>query len=396
MLKMLDSSPTDPADDTDQAHRYKQALMPENNRLFFTCTNLPESTSDNDLLMHFFLDNITLLKNLHASEERETVQSSIESWWQFFINNRRCPKEIKDRNIVLSKNAAVFTIINIISKICKPNLVDSNIISAFSKLLSNAAKDEKFALLTALSKALFTDPDKEKEISETGNIIIEHMHVMQVKIALAMLYIQASSIPKNQKLEFIIASANIEVDYKNEELVNAYNHLQIILEKARKEVSFEKSRKKNLPALVKEYSLHKQHNSSRDIISIILAIEDKCTEKQLAALAKELEKFSILYSGPKFFDVKTISSDLQHIINMIEKKLGAFDILLELKQTAQHVQGDTKTTESIAQLYQVIHHFFSAKETEQGATMDDLLNSMAQISIDCANINLIETLTPIC
>ncbi len=377
-------------------------FSPREHKVSYACTELPSSISDDDLLMHFFLDNIELLRNLDELENKDIVNLAMTHCWQSFIGSKQCTSEIKERNIVLTKSPAFLVVINVISEICRPNNIDGNVAHAFSKLLSKTAKDGKTQLLIALSKTLPCDSNEENETTETADKIIKLMQGINKQVAAAMLNINASRMSDSQKLESIVACASIKNSEASETTFTAYNNLQTILKKYNEINESKKIDKKSLPILIAQYENELERTNrvksegafpslqdQKNIAHIVSAINKKCTRENLENLATQLKKFSV--PGQAFFGSQNTASSLQEIIDMISgKKYSAFYILLELKKKTQHIKASTSIDSLVSEVYHVVNGFFSKNNTKENNTMDSLLNRISQIGVVvvAANANL--------
>lgn len=381
-------------------------FFPEKN---FYSPDTATETSNEEILMYFFLSNVSFLRQLNREQYGyDQYAISIERLWHAFINNPRCPRKTKERRIIIDTNFSLPIELDIIDRICKPGNITDTVIQESSEILYQFSKLEKNELLLAFANAFYAEASATIStpaypVDFTHDYItaflIEKLKgpdLQATSCIEAMLTLLRSSIQLRVKLNLIGAvSAGKLENIKDEESEEANLHYRLKSFRSIKtdenipnifvtfltrpeKIYFSLFSTKNLCQLVKIYEITKIYGAHFRLIP--WQINNCCSHDQLDALAAELKKFITPSSRP----ITLFSSHrvLDPIVTMIEARKPAADILLALKEKAQKGNNIGDLEPNMANFYRAINLFFSETDRIQERKMEDLLLRIRSIQIN--------------
>lgn len=366
----------------------------------FDFSKISETTSEENILMFFFLLNIGFIKQISRDQfGYEFYMISIERLWAAFISDARCPNEISNRGIVINAHTLLPSILDAINKIANQDCIDATTSNEFSELLFNSVRSKNSKLLMALAQATSSKPSNNTHdtkilaghISE-GHLIVylrtylsEARQYISNNILLdAMHIILNGGLLLHNKLQFIGAiAAGRHVNSASLPKKTGYFYKKITILYAIKEAKdiaiiltnqfINETVWSNLSMLAKMTSIStlmalydNPDNSSMTLSITAYHIDTQCSREQLTLLATSLATFLTPNTRQLGLHIR-FSNSLQKILTLINNKKPAAEILSALRKRAQKQTSNSNS--GIGKLYTAINRFF----LENNKTMADLL-----------------------
>ena len=377
----------------------------------FNFPKISEATFEEDILTYFFLLNIDYIKQISRDQfGYEFYMISIERLWTAFMNDSRCPNNIKDYAIIINTHTLLPSILDTINKVANQANIDAATSNVFADILFTSVKSKNSKLLMALAHSSHSQPiNKENDTTILADHVSEgHLTVyLKAYISEARQYVSEnvlidamsilldSGLLLHNKLQFIGAIAagrNADPEQLSKKTDPFYKKISILCAiKEAKDIAIilrdqfinervwrrlsELAKSTSIPTLI---ALYDNFSNSQMTLKInAYHIETQCSREQLTRLSEWLEHFTTLNAAPLGLHMR-YSSSLQKIITQIANEKPAAEILCSLKKMASKKASNKNSVRE--KLYSAINQFFSEDKTDKNKKMENLLACIEEAS----------------